>query len=124
MIIGIGVSSCQKEDDENVQPGTGIIKVSVSWSPYIGGSQYVYFLSENFTVRLKKNGSTIATQSTAGGTLDMGIYEYGTYQVHVTGREGRTNVTTGQTNNSNEVFDETKTLVLDAPTKTATFSFD
>ncbi len=119
--IGMVVSSCNQKDE--TPTGTGIIKVSIAYSPP-SSSSYVYYLSEQFTVRLKKNGSTIATQySPQGGTLDMGVYDYGTYEVQVTGKEGRTNITTGQNTTNYDSFNSSQTVVLDASTKTASFSF-
>lgn len=117
MTIVVVLSACKKEDE-----GPGNIQVSISYTPPSAFS-YVYFLSENFTVKLNRNDSTIATQYTTGGTVDMGVYDYGTYEIQVTGKEGRTSVTTGQTNSDYETFDQTQVVILDSSTKTADFSF-
>ena len=114
-------SSCTKEEVAD-DTQTGNIKVSITYIPP-SSSSYVYFLSEAFTIRLKKNGSTVATQTYSGGTHDLGEYEYGTYTVEVTGKEGRTSLTTGSTINNYDTFYSSRTVVLDAPTVTTNASF-
>lgn len=116
-------SSCAKDEgpDDN-PPGTGTIKVSVNWVPTPNTSTRVYTFVD-MTVTLKKDGSELGTQYTAGGTVDMGAYEYGTYTVKVKGRERSTIISNGSSV-INTHCSLTQTVVLDNPTKTASFTCD
>ncbi len=112
------VSSCEKEKE------MGTIKIAVNYTAASPTSSYIYFLGSQFKVVLKDEWGTteLATQFATGGTLDFGQYGYGKYSVTVTAREDKQSLTTGNVS-SHSYYNETRTINLDAPTKSEAFTF-
>ncbi len=112
------VSSCEKEKEK------GVIKIAVNYTAASPTSSYVYFLGSQFKVVLKDEWGTteLATQYSSGGTLDFGEFGYGTYSVTVTAREDKQSLTTGSVS-SHSYYNQTRTIQLNAPTKSEAFTF-
>ena len=113
--------SCKKDETNTpiITNKTGAIIVSNSYSK-TGSSVYIYYLT-SIQVSLYRSGTLISTQNTTpNSSLNMGVYDYGTYNVQLLSYENKTEIKTGASSYSTS-YNNSQTYDLNAPTLTFTF---